>query len=218
MADHWAAERGDEPSRKRLIWFMLFGDQPEVAELAGLGQARLAGLAGLDLVPAEWLHLTTLIAGYSDEIAPGQAEAMVRHAARLLARVPPVRVALGRVLYHPRAVMLDAGPAAALEPVLRAVQEATRAGTGRDGTLHTAPWTPHITLAYSNMAAPAAPVIAALGRRLPERVITISSVTLVEQAPEQAWTWGKVTRVGFGAELRARDTDDPESPNGASLL
>jgi 2'-5' RNA ligase len=212
MEDHWAAERAANPSRKRLIWFMLFADQPQVAELACLCHARLAGLGGLDLVPPQWLHLTTLIAGNADEITPGQARAMADHAGRVLARVPPVRVTLGRVLYHPRAVMLDAGPAAALEPVLHAAQEATRAATGRDGSLHTAPWTPHITLAYSNTTGPAAPVIAALGRRLPERVATISSVSLVAQAPEQSWTWDPVAQVRLGPGSEAGNGADSRDP------
>jgi 2'-5' RNA ligase len=93
------------------------------------------------------------------------------------------------------------GPAASLTPVLRAVQEATRAATGRDGRLHTEPWTPHITLAYSNMAGPAAPVIAPLGRQLPRREVTISSVSLIAQAPEQLWTWHPVAQVSFGTEV-----------------
>jgi hypothetical protein len=37
-------------------------------------------------VPPEWLHLTTLIAGFCDEIAPGRVEAMACQAHRLLAR------------------------------------------------------------------------------------------------------------------------------------
>lgn len=152
-------------------------------------------------MPQQWLHLTTLIAGFRDEIAAEQAEVMVDHARRLLARIPPVQVTLGRVLFHARAVMLDAGPAAALEPVLCAVQEATLAATGCPGRLHTEPWTPHITLAYSNMANPAAPVIAALGRHLPRRDISISSISLVAQAPEQLWTWHPVAQVRFGTEL-----------------
>jgi 2'-5' RNA ligase len=201
MQDHWVPEPGEDPARSRLMWFMLFGDDPQVVELARIGQARLAGLPGLDLVPPEWLHLTTLIAGFCDEIAPEQVEEMTRHARRLLARVPVVQVTVGRVFYHPRAVMLDAGPVAALEPVLHAVQEATRAATGREGKLHTDPWSPHITLAYSNTAAPAAPVIAALGRHLPRREITVGSVSLVAQAPEQFWTWHPVAQVRFGTEL-----------------
>ena len=201
MQDHWTPEPGADPTRQRLMWFMLFGDQPQVAELARIGQARLAELPGLDIVPPEWLHLTTLIAGFSDEIAPEQSEAMACHARRLLARTLPRQVTLERVLYHPRAIMLDAGPAAALEPVLRAVQEATRVVTGHEGRLHTDPWTPHITLAYSNMTGPAAPVIAALGRHLPRREVTVSSVSLVAQAPEQLWTWHPVAQVRLGTEL-----------------
>lgn len=162
-------------------------------------------------MPPEWLHLTTLIAGFSDEIAPGRVEAMAGQAHRLLARTSPVKITLGRILYHPRAVMLDAGPAAALEPVLRAVQEATRAAAGREGRLHTEPWTPHITLAYSNMTRPAAPVIAALGRQLPRQEVTISSVSLVAQAPGQLWTWHPVTQVRFGTELPVRADDDPRA-------
>ncbi len=113
------------PSRARLMWFMLVGDNPEVAELARIGQERLAGLTGLDPVPQQWLHMTTLIAGFADEITPDQVDAMACQARRLLARTPPVRITLERVLYHPRAIMLDARPYEALEPVLRASQSAT---------------------------------------------------------------------------------------------
>lgn len=203
MQNHWSPEPGTDPARQRLMWFMLFGDQPQVAELAAIGQARLSELPGLDFVPQEWLHLTTLIAGFADEITPEQVEKMTGHAHRLLARTPPAQVTLERVLYHPRAIMLDAGPAAALAPVLHAVQEATRAATGHEGRLHTDPWTPHITLAYSNMTGPAAPAIAALGRHLPRREVTVSSVSLVAQAPEQLWAWHPVAQVRLGTELPA---------------
>jgi hypothetical protein len=137
MEDHWSLVSGVDPGRARLMWFMRVGDNPQVAELARLGQARLAGLAGLDLVPREWLHMTTLIVGFADEISSGQAETMAGQARRLLSGTPPVTVTLGRVLYHARAVMLAAQPPSALEPVLHAVQEATRIATERDGELHT---------------------------------------------------------------------------------
>ena len=183
------------------MWLMLVGDNPQVAELARLGQARLVGLAGLDLVPRDWLHMTTLIAGFADEISSGQAEAMAAETRRLLAGTAPITVTLGRVLYHARAVMLAAMPPSALKPVLHAVQEATRITTGRDGELHYEPWTPHVTLAYANTARPAGPVIEALGREVPPQQVAISSVSLVSQTPQQMWTWRLVSQVPFGTEL-----------------
>lgn len=201
MEDHWVSEPGVDATRPRLMWFMLFGDHPGVAGLARLGQARLAGLAGLDLVPREWLHMTTLIAGFADEITADQVKAMAGHARRMLTNTPPVTITLGRILYHPRAVMLAAQPPEALEPVLRVVQQATHVATGRDGRLHYEPWAPHITLAYGNSARPAAPVIDALGRELPRQRVTVSSISLVSQAPDQLWTWRLMAEVPFGTGL-----------------
>jgi 2'-5' RNA ligase len=201
MEDHWSLHAATAPERARVMWLMLVGDHPEVAELARLGQQRLRGLGGLDLVPRQWLHVTTLIAGFAEEIAPDQVDAIASHARRILARTAPITVTLGRILYHPRAIMLDAGPAENLEPVLRAAREATREVTGRSGELYSEPWTPHITLAYSNAAAPAGPVIQALGRQLPRRQIAVASVSLVSQAPDQMWTWHPLTHVPFGAAL-----------------
>jgi 2'-5' RNA ligase len=201
MEDHWRPEPDADPGRARLMWLMLVGDCPQVAEVARLGQARLAGLDGLDLVPQQWLHMTTLVAGFADEITPDQVGVMAGEARRLLARTPPVTVTVGRVWYHPRAVMLGVGPPGALDPVLRAAQQATRVATGRSGELHTNPWTPHITLAYSNAAGPAGPVIAALGRELPSQQTAVTAISLVSQAPEQLWTWDLVTEVPFGTGL-----------------
>jgi len=46
-----------------------------------------------------------------------------------------------------------------------------------------------MTLAYSNASGPAAPVIEALGRRLPAAEVTVRSASLVAQSPAQCWTW-----------------------------
>jgi 2'-5' RNA ligase len=201
MEDHWLAGPDMDLGRPQLTWLMIVGDHPEVAELARQGQERLAGLPGLDLVPREWLHVTTLIAGFRDEITPDQVDAMTSRARKLLARTPPAKVTLGKILYHPRAVMLAVRPAEALVPVLRAVGVATQAGTGRDGRLYHQPWTPHVTLAYSNMVNPAAPVIEALGLELPRQEVAIDSISLVSQAPEQLWTWDRVDHVPLGTGL-----------------
>ncbi len=198
MEDHWSLQPGVDPARARIMWLILFEDHPQVAELARVAHTRLSGLACLDLVPEEWLHMTTLIAGFADDIAPGQINIMISEARRILAHTSAITIKLGRVLYHPRAVMLDAGPAHDLEPVLNAARAATSIATGWDGELYHKPWVPHITLAYSNSVHPAAPVIEALGRQLPRREVRIRSISLVSQTHEQMWTWHPIATLPFG--------------------
>jgi hypothetical protein len=47
-------------------------------------------------VPPPWLHITTLIAGFADQITPEQVGIMTGEARRLLAHTPPVTITLGR--------------------------------------------------------------------------------------------------------------------------
>ena len=154
MEDHWLLHRDVDRGRARLMWLMLVGDCPPVVEVARLGQARLAGLGGLDLVPQQWLHVTTLIAGFADEITPEQVGVMAGEARLLLARTPPVTITLGRVLYHPRAIMLGVGPPGVLIRSARCPAGYPCRHQMRRRTVHRA-WIPHVTLAYSNAAGPA---------------------------------------------------------------
>ena len=198
MEDHWAPQPGVDPGRAQLMWFMCLGHDQQVTELVRLGQARLARFDGLDLVPPEWLHMTTLIAGYADQIDASQVATMTNQVRTQLAPTPPITITLSRVLYHPRAIMLAATPHDALTPVLAACRDATRAGTGHDGRLYTEPWVPHITLAYANSETPAAPAIEALGTKLPARQVTVESVSLISQTPDQKWTWQLIAELPLG--------------------
>lgn len=89
-------------------------------------------------------------------------------------------------------------PPDALMPVLDAVRDAT-ASVGSDGHTDTDPWRPHISVAYSHMERPAAPIIAALGRSLPQTKITITSISLVSQTQVgHSWQWKPVAEVFLG--------------------
>jgi 2'-5' RNA ligase len=198
MADHWQRP-GRQPGRPRYYWHILFHDQPEVRRLAAAAQRKLAGLPGLDLVPGPWLHLTTLGVGYTDEVPQASVAAMTAAAGRALADVAPIPVALGRVVYHPEAVVLAAEPPGALQPLLDAVAGATRAA-GCGGHTATRPWQPHVTVAYSHATGPAAPIVAALGHWLPSTEITVRSVSLVAQTQVgRSWQWQPVAEVQLGA-------------------
>jgi hypothetical protein len=205
MADHWWQRPGRRPGRELYHWHMLFHDQPRVLELAAMAQERLAGLSGLDMVAMEWLHLTTYIAGFVDELPDGSVEAMVSKARSLLADIGSIPVSLGRVYYHPQAVVLAVEPSGALDPVLDAVRTATRVA-GCNGHTDTDPWRPHVSVAYPNRAGLASPVVAALGRWLPRVEVTIRSVSLVAQTQVgRSWQWRPVAEVGFTGQSEHRE-------------
>lgn len=125
---------------------------------------------------------------------------MAGSASRLLASTPPITVTLGKVLYHPEAMVLAAAPATALNPVREAALAATREITGTDGQPeNTARWTPHVTVCYSTTRQPAEPIIAALGRSLPERHFQVNAVTVViQQGPERLWAWHPIAAIQLG--------------------
>jgi 2'-5' RNA ligase len=199
MSDHWEIRPGNNPQTRQLMWPVTVGADLAATELASQAHQRLTGIPGLDLVPPRWLHLTTLTTGPADDIAPAALASMIGEAQHLLAAITPITITLGRILYHPRAVMLDAGPAQPFQPVIEAIHTAAR-HAGHSAELYHDPWRPHITLAYSNTTQPAAPIIEALGRNLPARQITIRSVSLVTQSPSHRWTWDLIAELPLAAQ------------------
>jgi 2'-5' RNA ligase len=180
---------------------MLVGTDPDVIAVVQEARRKLAAFSGLHRTPYAWLHMTALIAGSAGEITGEQIGQMASAASRLLADIPPPVVTVGKILYHPEAIMLAARPAEALLPVLQAVREATRVVTGSQGRPgNKLPWTPHITIAYSTARQPAEAIIAALRLSLPERKIQISTVSVVNQrGPERSWDWHPEATIRFGA-------------------
>src|SRR5438132_1596303 len=156
MVDHWWQRPGRRPGRELYHWHILFHDQPVVRQLAATAQERVARLPGLDPVPLPWLHITTYILGFVDEVPPNKVELMVSGARRLLAEIPSIPVRLGRIFYHPEAVTFPVEPQGVLNPVLGALRAASDSA-GCPGHTDTNPWRPHLSVAYSNGVSPAAP-------------------------------------------------------------
>ena len=133
MIDRWQQRAEPAPGEGLIYWHMLLGDEPEVVAMARSAQERLAPFTGLHMTPLKWLHMTALIAGSAAEITGPEREWMAQAAARQLAETPPITVTVGKVLYHPEAIMLAAKPAKALVPVLEAARYATYEVTGAYG-------------------------------------------------------------------------------------
>ena len=191
LIDRWQSRAEPGHDQGEIYWHILLGDDPHVHALAAEAQRRLASFGGLHMTPQRWLHMTTLVVGSTDEIAEHQMTAMTEQAAKLLSRVDPITVTLGRILYHPEGIVLGTQPADTLTPVLHAVQTATRNATGYQGRISgSTPWIPHVTICYSTSRQPAEPIIKALGHELPSRQVRVSAVSLVVQrGPERLWDW-----------------------------
>jgi 2'-5' RNA ligase len=199
MADHWWWRPGVRPGRRLLVWHILLDDQPEVRDLVRQCQEKLAGLDGLDLVPAEWLHMTTQIVAFVDEIPRHEVEAMTGDVAKRLGALDPIQVEVGKVWFHSEAVMLTARPPRALDPVRAAIRDAVAGAVAVHHLADEPDWTPHVSVAYSHGTGPAAPVIAALGDRPDPQPLTVGQVHLVEQERTgRLYRWDRLTAVAIG--------------------
>lgn len=195
MRNRWL-DRAEPPRGSGLIyWHLLMSGYSGAQEAALDAQGRLASFPGLHMTPLKWLHITTLIAGSTDEIGRSQMSAMVSKAGALLRDVEPIAVTLEKVFYHPEAIGLLARPVDALRPVRDAAQAATLKTLGHTGASGGAApsWTPHMTVSYSTADQPAEPITTALGVAIQKRQIVVDSLTLVIQwGQERLWDWEPV--------------------------
>jgi 2'-5' RNA ligase len=196
MADRWQGRAEPSPGQGMLYWHILLGDSPQVRELASIARERLASFSGLHFTPERWLHVTTLAIGLVEGFTEADIGDMVGRARGLLSGIPPVRIVLGKILYHPEAIALGVEPAGALDPVRDAVDAAVMNGQEKE---HRS-WVPHVTLAYSTSVQPAAPIITALGRKLPERDLSVDCVNLIiQEGAERLWNWQSVAEISLGS-------------------
>lgn len=203
MTDRWARRADPSPGQRTLYWHVLMRDYPQVGELASQARQRLAAFGGLHMTPPEWLHMTTHVAGPADQFTDQQIQHMTEVASENLASVPPITVSLGKILYHPEAIMLAVTPIGDLTPIRAAAIAATKAVASVE-TDEESGWTPHITLCYSTVQQPAQPVITALGKQLPARQIDIDTMSLVIQdGPERDWNWTTVGTIRLHATALA---------------
>jgi 2'-5' RNA ligase len=206
LTDRWQNRPEPRPGEGVVSWHMLMRNYPEVVDMARQVQQRLAGFDGLHMTPLRWLHVTTLLAGPAADFSPDKLRRMTETAADLLASEPPAAVTLGRILFHPEAIMLGVAPAETLMAIYNATRSATHRVTGKHAPDNRrARWRPHITICYSTSSQPAKPIIEALGTQLPKCDIAIDALSLVVQhGPERAWDWSIVSTIRLATPPRSK--------------
>jgi hypothetical protein len=156
-----------------------FEDQPAVCELAAAYQARLAGLPGLDPVPARWLHLTVQDVGFTDEVADRDVAAIAEAARRRLASSGPARVTVGPAYTDTESIVLRVKPVTGLSVVRAGLRMAIGDVMPYNSPIGSGQWWPHISVAYSSAMLPAAPYEAALAGHTAAAEVLLDTVRLI---------------------------------------
>jgi len=204
MTDRWENRPDPRPGVGAVYWHMLLGGNSTLAATAKAAQRLLAGFPDLHMTPVRWLHITLLVAGTTDDIDRDAMHAMLKQARESVSHIPPAKVEIGRIIYHPEAVMLAVTPREVLRPVLDAAQSATCSVTGREGVVNggsSVGWLPHITLCYSTARQPAQPIITTLGKSLGILDITVDTLSLVVQwGSERLWNWEPIGTISLAGQ------------------
>jgi hypothetical protein len=157
VRNHWWWRPGWAPGRHFYACHLTLEDQLAVQQLVHDYQAALAGLPGLDLIPARWLHLTMQGIGFTDQIS-GREIAAVTDALRDHFRTitPPI-VTFHQPVVWPDAITLPAEPADPLRQLRQGAYQVIQAVLGQE-RMHEpaetiAQYRPHISVAYVNALA-----------------------------------------------------------------
>lgn len=199
IRDHWWWRPGWAPGRRFWTFHVTWQDIPEVQEHLAKARARLAGVAGLDLVPAQWLHLTTQGIGFDGEVDPADLSAITGAARSRLASVSPVAVAVGAPAAASEGVACWTGPAGALNPVRDALRAAIADVWGADRVPEGQEWTPHVSAAYANVTMPSDAVDAALEGEDGTAHATVAAVQLIRLGRDRhVYEWDSAVTLPLG--------------------
>src|SRR5262245_5613443 len=136
MRSRWSSRTEPEPGRGTIYWHLLMHSYPQACAAAMEAQEILASFPGLHITPRRWLHVTALVVGSTDEVTINQMSVKVSEAQRLLRDIAPIPVTIGKVLYHPEAIMLRVYPVEARLHIIDAAQLVTRKAVGHAGLIN----------------------------------------------------------------------------------
>ncbi|MET7279912.1 2'-5' RNA ligase family protein [Kribbella sp. NPDC005582] len=198
LRDHWWWRPGWKVGTRFYTWHLTFGDAPELHGLVAAYQDALRGMAGLDPVPREWLHLTMQGVGHVEDVPGETVEGIVEGARERLAELPAVRVEFQRPVIGAEAVVLPALPPDAVAQIRTTIRAAMAERIAVPEKAEG--FQPHVTVAYSSSEQPAAEVAAALSAVSVAAVdCAISSASLIElHRDRRMYEWRTIAELPIG--------------------
>jgi 2'-5' RNA ligase len=204
MRDHWWWRPGWRVGRSFYTWHVTFDDQPAAHQIAADYAPMLKDLSTLDLVPVRWLHLTMQGIGFTDEVDRADVDAIVTAARDRCAELAPFTITLGPARVESEALTLPVRPAGRVARLRSALRTAIADVRGA-GNVPEDPddFRPHVSLAYSNAAGPAAPIAQRLrALQANSAEITIRRATLIDlNRDHKMYQWTDIATAELGTPI-----------------
>jgi 2'-5' RNA ligase len=212
LHDHWWWRPGWRAGRHFYAFHFTLSDQQELHGLVAEYQKSLHEVGGLDVIPAQWLHLTMQGIGFVDEVDADRIARLTTVATEKLTTVHAPVVTFHRPVIRPEAVYLPAQPADGIRAVRSAVRDAIAtvlSDSGLDSAEQLTSYRPHVSVAYSNMDQSPAPIIEALSRVDPSPVtVTLRHVDLLEfHRDHRMYEWTSASPLPIGPTAEAFSAD-----------
>lgn len=202
FTDHWWWRPGWRPGRRMYTFFITFDESLTTAEDLVRAYRPVTDRAGLDPIPAPWLHLTLQGLGFTDEVSMDDVHAVLGLVMQRCSSLASLRLELGPVIVASEGVVLLTDKVDELRKLQASVREACTTVIknaellGRNDS-----FTPHVTLAYSNGSGPTKSVLAsAVSIQSPRTTVHFRNIKLVALGRDsQLYTWETVSRIPFGS-------------------
>jgi 2'-5' RNA ligase len=207
VRNHWWWRPGWRTGHHFYACHFTLDGQPQLRALVKHYQDAISHLPNLDLIPPQWLHITTQGIGFADEIWPEDLAAVTAAVGERLRRLEPPRATFHRPTIRHEAVYLRADPPQPLYQVRMAVYDAITSVLGPDKFSEPRPgpqqFTPHVSAAYINSAGPVEPIAQAISTVDPPPVTaTFGAISLVEfHRDHRMYEWINATPLPIGQAL-----------------
>lgn len=201
LKNHWWWRPGWKVGTRFYAWHITFDQQPAIHELAAAYQAELASVAGLDVIPARWLHLTMQGVGHVEDVSDGQITDLLRAARIRLADLTPSVVRFKKPVIRPEAIVLPPHPVSPIQAIRGAVRTAIGDTFGAGAVPERATgYQPHVSLAYVSADQPITASLDAINRVHVEPVdATIGAVSLIKMHRDsRMYEWETIETVSLG--------------------
>lgn len=206
VRNHWWWRPGWREGRHFYACHFTFEDHPEVRELAATYQEPLSRFGQLDLIPAEWLHLTMQGIGFVDEVSDDEIWSVTERVGDYLSRVSVPSATFDRSKVQPEAILIPALPFTGVDEVRRVVHKAISEVLGLsrtpDSDLNHAlqGYRPHVSIAYVNEDGPADHYVQALREveHAPVKVLLRSVSILRFHRDNRMYEWTESVPIPIG--------------------